>query len=98
MGVIRVGLGTDRNAHLPSLDRALSSLIEDLSLRGMLDDTLIICGGEFGRTIYSQGKLSKNNHGRDHHGEHRKPDGRRVPTSIERAGARLHPTLIHFPS
>ena len=34
----------------------------------MFDDTLVICGGEFGRTIYSQGKLTKNNHGRDHHG------------------------------
>ena len=34
----------------------------------MLDETLVICGGEFGRTIYSQGKLTKNNHGRDHHG------------------------------
>jgi hypothetical protein len=34
----------------------------------MLHDTLVICGGEFGRTIYSQGKLTKTNHGRDHHG------------------------------
>ena len=33
----------------------------------MLDETLVICGGEFGRTIYSQGKLTKTNHGRDHH-------------------------------
>ena len=39
----------------------------DLKQRGMLDDTLIIWGGEFGRTIYSQGGLSKKNYGRDHH-------------------------------
>ena len=52
---------TDRNAHLPSLDRALSSLIEDLSERGMLDETLVVVMGEFGRTpkINSAG-------GRDH--------------------------------
>ena len=34
----------------------------------MLEDTLVVCGGEFGRTIYSQGALTKDNHGRDHHG------------------------------
>jgi len=34
----------------------------------MLDDTLVVCGGEFGRTIYSQGTLSEKDHGRDHHG------------------------------
>jgi uncharacterized protein (DUF1501 family) len=34
----------------------------------MLDDTVVVCGGEFGRTIYSQGSLSADNHGRDHHG------------------------------
>ncbi|HIK96477.1 MAG TPA: DUF1501 domain-containing protein [Planctomycetes bacterium] len=52
---------TDQNAHLPSLDRALSSLIEDLSDRGMLDETLVVVMGEFGRTpkINSAG-------GRDH--------------------------------
>ncbi|MEL6898816.1 MAG: DUF1501 domain-containing protein, partial [Planctomycetota bacterium] len=41
---------TDRNAHLPSLDRALSSLIQDLSQRGLLDETLVVVMGEFGRT------------------------------------------------
>ena len=35
---------------------------------GLLDDTLVIWGGEFGRTVYSQGQLTKDNHGRDHHG------------------------------
>jgi arylsulfatase A-like enzyme len=41
--------------------------VQDLKQRGMLDDTLVIFGGEFGRTIYSQGKLTKTDYGRDHH-------------------------------
>ena len=49
------------------LDQATCGLITDLKQRGMLDDTLVIWGGEFGRTIYSQGGLSKENYGRDHH-------------------------------
>lgn len=49
------------------VDQATYGLINDLKNRGMLDDTLIIWGGEFGRTIYSQGGLSKTNYGRDHH-------------------------------
>jgi len=49
------------------VDQANYALITDLKQRGMLDDTLIIWGGEFGRTIYSQGGLSKDNYGRDHH-------------------------------
>ena len=49
------------------LDQATYGLITDLKQRGMLDETLIIWGGEFGRTIYSQGGLSKTNYGRDHH-------------------------------
>lgn len=49
------------------LDQATYGLITDLKQRGMLDETLIIWGGEFGRTIYSQGGLSKKNYGRDHH-------------------------------
>ncbi len=52
---------TDQNAHLPSLDRALSSLIQDLSERGMLDETLVVVMGEFGRTP----KINING-GRDH--------------------------------
>ncbi|HTI73329.1 MAG TPA: DUF1501 domain-containing protein [Candidatus Limnocylindria bacterium] len=48
-------------------DRASGALIRDLKQRGMLDDTLVIWGGEFGRTAYSQGDISKNNFGRDHH-------------------------------
>ncbi|MEC7922649.1 MAG: DUF1501 domain-containing protein [Planctomycetota bacterium] len=68
--------GWDQHGSLPklirgqcqSIDHAAAGLVQDLKQRGMLDDTLVIWGGEFGRTIYSQGKLTKNNHGRDHHG------------------------------
>jgi len=49
------------------VDQPCYGLIQDLKQRGMLDDTLIIWGGEFGRTIYSQGGLSDQNYGRDHH-------------------------------
>ena len=49
------------------VDRPCYALLEDLKQRGMLDDTLVIWGGEFGRTIYSQGGLTKDNYGRDHH-------------------------------
>jgi hypothetical protein len=49
------------------VDRATYGLINDLKQRGMFDETLIIWGGEFGRTIYSQGGLTKENYGRDHH-------------------------------
>jgi hypothetical protein len=49
------------------VDRPCYGLIQDLKSRGMLDETLVIWGGEFGRTIYSQGGLSKTNYGRDHH-------------------------------
>ena len=48
-------------------DQASAGLITDLKQRGMLDDTLVVWGGEFGRTCYSQGKLNGNNFGRDHH-------------------------------
>lgn len=48
-------------------DRACYALITDLKQRGLLDDTLVLWGGEFGRTVYSQGGLSKENYGRDHH-------------------------------
>ena len=68
--------GWDQHGSLPSkismqcedIDQACAGLIKDLKQRGMFEDTLIVCGGEFGRTIYSQGKLTKDNHGRDHHG------------------------------
>lgn len=49
------------------VDRSTAALIMDLKQRGLLDETLVIWGGEFGRTNYCQGALSKNNYGRDHH-------------------------------
>jgi uncharacterized protein (DUF1501 family) len=48
-------------------DQASAALITDLKQRGMLDDTLVVWGGEFGRTSYSQGRLTATNYGRDHH-------------------------------
>ncbi|MCA9248543.1 MAG: DUF1501 domain-containing protein [Planctomycetales bacterium] len=68
--------GWDQHGNLPadlrknceSVDQPAAALVRDLEERGMLDDTVVIFGGEFGRTIYSQGKLSETNHGRDHHG------------------------------
>jgi len=59
------------NGRLPDqcrdVDQPCWGLIQDLKQRGMLDSTLVIWGGEFGRTIYSQGELSRENYGRDHH-------------------------------
>jgi hypothetical protein len=49
------------------VDRASAALVKDLKQRGLLDETLVIWGGEFGRTNYCQGDLSKDNYGRDHH-------------------------------
>jgi hypothetical protein len=67
--------GWDQHGNLPrdiqvmskSVDQAGAALVMDLKQRGMLEDTLVIWGGEFGRTNYSQGKLTKDNYGRDHH-------------------------------
>ena len=50
------------------VDQGSAGLIQDLKQRGLLDDTLVIWGGEFGRTVYCQGKLTADNYGRDHHG------------------------------
>jgi hypothetical protein len=49
------------------IDQPAYALIQDLKLKGLLEDTLVIWGGEFGRTIYCQGGLTKDNYGRDHH-------------------------------
>jgi hypothetical protein len=48
-------------------DQASAALVLDLKQRGLLDDTLVVWGGEFGRTVYCQGKLTETNYGRDHH-------------------------------
>lgn len=57
--------------HLPKqcrdTDQPSWALVDDLKERGLLDDTLVIWGGEFGRTVYSQGKITKEEYGRDHH-------------------------------
>ncbi|GAB3507653.1 DUF1501 domain-containing protein [Emticicia fontis] len=67
--------GWDQHGGLPKsianqckqVDQATAALILDLKRRGLLDETLVIWGGEFGRTVYSQGKLTKDDYGRDHH-------------------------------
>jgi hypothetical protein len=67
--------GWDQHSNLPQemagqakdVDQASAALVTDLKQRGLLDETLVIWGGEFGRTNYSQGKLEKANYGRDHH-------------------------------
>jgi hypothetical protein len=67
--------GWDHHGNLPKgirrqcqdVDRACYALITDLKQRGLLDDTLVVWGGEFGRTNYSQGKLTATDYGRDHH-------------------------------
>ncbi|WP_373511137.1 DUF1501 domain-containing protein [Persicitalea sp.] len=61
------GLPKDIKTMAKSVDQASSALIVDLKQRGLLDDTLLVWGGEFGRTNYSQGKLTRTNYGRDHH-------------------------------
>ena len=51
----------------PAGVRVVAALITDLKRRGLLDDTLVVWGGEFGRTVYCQGKLTAEDYGRDHH-------------------------------
>jgi uncharacterized protein (DUF1501 family) len=67
--------GWDQHNNLPRLiqgqcrdvDQPAAALIKDLKQRGLLEDTLVVFGGEFGRTVYSQGNLTADNYGRDHH-------------------------------
>jgi hypothetical protein len=61
------GLPKNMEHQCKQTDRATAALIADLKRRGMLEDTLVVWGGEFGRTVYSQGKLSRDSYGRDHH-------------------------------
>jgi Protein of unknown function (DUF1501) len=60
-------LPRDLSSQCKDVDQGCYGLIQDLKQRGMLEDTLVIWGGEFGRTVYSQGTLSETNYGRDHH-------------------------------
>lgn len=67
--------GWDHHNNLPKkiegqcydVDQASAALIQDLKQRGMLEDTIVVSIGEFGRTVYGQGKLNRDNYGRDHH-------------------------------
>jgi hypothetical protein len=67
--------GWDQHNNLPSdishqcqdVDQPTAALLRDLKQRGMLDSTIVVWGGEFGRTVYSQGQLTQENYGRDHH-------------------------------
>jgi hypothetical protein len=67
--------GWDQHGNLPAeirlqakaVDQPIAALIGDLAQRGLLDDTLVLWAGEFGRTVYSQGTLTADNYGRDHH-------------------------------
>lgn len=68
--------GWDQHGNLPrrireqcaDTDQASAALVKDLKQRGLLDDTLVVWGGEFGRTVYCQGSITDDNYGRDHHG------------------------------
>lgn len=68
-------MGWDQHNRLPKqirgqcedTDQASAALVSDLAQRGLLEDTLVVWGGEFGRTVYSQGELTVDNYGRDHH-------------------------------
>ena len=86
--------GWDQHSDLPGqirgqcrdVDQPSAALIKDLKQRGLLEDTLVIWGGEFGRTVYSQGQLSQDNHGRDHHGR---------CFSLWMAGGGIKPGITH---
>lgn len=86
--------GWDHHGSLPQslpglareIDQPCAALITDLKQRGMLEDTLVICGGEFGRTSYSQGALTKDTYGRDHHPR---------CFSLWLAGGGIQPGIVH---
>jgi hypothetical protein len=80
------GLPDGIKAQTKNTDRASGALVRDLKQRGMLDETLVIWGGEFGRTAYSQGDISKTNFGRDHHPR---------CFSIWAAGGGFKPGIVH---
>jgi Protein of unknown function (DUF1501) len=86
--------GWDQHANLAGdlplqcqdVDQATFALVTDLKQRGLLDDTLVIWGGEFGRTVYCQGKLTRENYGRDHHPK---------CFPVWMAGAGIKPGIVH---
>lgn len=86
--------GWDQHYNLPSdlrlqcrdVDRPVAALIRDLKQRGLLDETLVVWGGEFGRTTYSQGTPEPTNYGRDHHGR---------CFTMWLAGGGIRPGIVH---
>jgi len=86
--------GWDHHGNLPErikvlardVDQGSAALVTDLKQRGLLKDTLVIWGGEFGRTVYSQGRLTHEDYGRDHHGR---------AFSIWLAGGGIKPGITH---
>ena len=86
--------GWDQHERLPhdiknqcrDIDQPAWALIQDLKRRGMLEDTLVVWGGEFGRTAYCQGKLTRKNYGRDHHPR---------CFSVWMAGGGIKPGIVH---
>ncbi|HTI49548.1 MAG TPA: DUF1501 domain-containing protein, partial [Planctomycetaceae bacterium] len=86
--------GWDQHADLPKgirsqcydVDQPTAALVEELQERGLLEDTLVVWGGEFGRTVYSQGVLKPDNYGRDHHPR---------CFSMWLAGAGVKPGMVH---
>ena len=86
--------GWDQHGNIPSdlpgqcrdIDQPAWALVQDLKARGLLDDTLVVWGGEFGRTVYCQGKLTRKNYGRDHH-------PRCFPVWM--AGGGIKPGIVH---
>ncbi|WP_390621506.1 DUF1501 domain-containing protein [Rubripirellula reticaptiva] len=87
-------MGWDQHDNLPDhmgkqcrdTDQPTAALIKDLEQRGLLEDTLVVWGGEFGRTVYCQGKLTEQNYGRDHHPR---------AFSIFMAGGGVKPGIVH---
>jgi uncharacterized protein (DUF1501 family) len=79
-------LPRDLSSQCRDVDQACYGLIQDLKQRGMLDDTLVIWGGEFGRTVYCQGTLTETDYGRDHHPR---------CFTIWMAGGGIRPGMVH---
>lgn len=87
-------MGWDQHDNLPDhmgkqcrdTDQPTAALINDLDQRGLLDDTLVVWGGEFGRTVYCQGNLTETNYGRDHHPR---------CFSVFMAGGGIKPGIVH---
>ncbi len=79
------GLPTNIPKQAKDIDQPQAALLADLNARGMLDDTLVVWGGEFGRTVYGQGGL-QDDYGRDHHGR---------CYSIWMAGGGIRPGMVH---